>query len=713
MFLARIHHLFLFAGFFIACAGLPASAQFHSADTSGDNTIDLSELLRVIQFYNSDRFHCAPESEDGYNPGPGDQTCAPHNSDYNPQDWRIELSELLRLIQFYNSGGYHYAYGTEDDFATGAPTGEGEGEGEGETGTVVYSGDSVSSPGNLLIFQGQEYDSEVQVPEANILVGVVSGSNTYLYHPALGDAPLSQDTTRRAIGYWIVADMFGATGIRTKDTGDSWQLDTGLWLDQTGDTSCLFQNQLMRWAAVVTPLEFWPAFLAPQPSAFDSDYILYLQGLSPMRPVDLYAAPLAELAVDNCPIRTYGSVASLLPYIINDSPITASLSEKISLALAQDPDTFVRLNAIDYLHLAIGGIRVLLGNTDFSICAESLVTPSVLTTFVNYGAGLLSQNPEDTAAILWEFRDVSYLTQCLCELTSSPSVCASIDVYLNYLKTFDWIIDETLFDVIDVVTHAAFAELPGMGILEGEHICDEEPEPGQTEIILLPGGVPLEMVWSPGGSFMMGSYPDEQDRYESEEPRHQVTVKGFWMGKYEVTQAQWSTIKPYNSSLFSGPNRPVEMLARYEANSFIKSLNDYTRMRFRLPSEAEWEYACRAGTTTRFYWGDDPDYTQLGDYAWYTGNSGGETHEVGGKLPNAWGLYDMIGNVAELCEDDYHGDYVGAPTDGSAWVYKPRGMIRILRGGSWLSSGNVCRSASRGIDYYDGANGAIGFRLVR
>jgi len=239
---------------------------------------------------------------------------------------------------------------------------------------------------------------------------------------------------------------------------------------------------------------------------------------------------------------------------------------------------------------------------------------------------------------------------------------------------------------------------------------------GGTQTLMLPGNVPLKMVWIPAGSFMMGRYSGEQDSWWDEGPQHQVTfAQGFWMGKCEVTQRQWVAVMGSNPSQFTGDLRhPVEQVSWKDVHSFITAVNGLGQGRFRLPSEAEWEYACRAGTTTRFYWGDDPSYTQIGNYAWWESNSSSTTHPVGQKLANAWGLYDMSGNVWEWCVDWYHGDYFGAPTDGSAWV-SPRDNVRVFRGGGWNLGLTIyrCRSACRAYIYPSSAGGALGFRLAR
>lgn len=240
-----------------------------------------------------------------------------------------------------------------------------------------------------------------------------------------------------------------------------------------------------------------------------------------------------------------------------------------------------------------------------------------------------------------------------------------------------------------------------------------------TDTIILPGNVPLEMVWIPAGSFMMGRYENEQASEANESPQHQVTfTDGFWVGKYEVTQAQWAAVMGNNPSYLTGDlSRPVEQVSWNTVQAFVTALNTHVANTgqgsgtFRLPSEAQWEYACRAGTTTRCYWGDDPSYTQIGNYAWYAYNSTSQTHPVGQKLPNAWGLYDMLGNVWEWCEDWYHSSYTGAPTDGSAWV-SPTSSNRVARGGGRVSIGG-CRSANRGGDHPSDASIELGFRLAR
>jgi formylglycine-generating enzyme required for sulfatase activity len=196
----------------------------------------------------------------------------------------------------------------------------------------------------------------------------------------------------------------------------------------------------------------------------------------------------------------------------------------------------------------------------------------------------------------------------------------------------------------------------------------------------------MELVYMPAGSFMMGS---EKGR-SNEKPVHRVMIReGFYMGRYEVTQAQWQSVMDNNPSYFKGENNPVEQVSWDDAVAFINKLNEMNDgYKYRLPTEAEWEYACRAGTTGD-YAGD------LDEIAWYKDNSGKATHPVGQKQPNAFGLYDMHGNVWEWCQDYWHDNYNGAPTDGSVWSSGGNSSERVLRGGSWVIGGYDLRSAGR------------------
>jgi formylglycine-generating enzyme required for sulfatase activity len=219
----------------------------------------------------------------------------------------------------------------------------------------------------------------------------------------------------------------------------------------------------------------------------------------------------------------------------------------------------------------------------------------------------------------------------------------------------------------------------------------------------------MKFVWIPPGTFQMGSNDGEDD----EKPIHTVTISNaFYMGIYEVTQEQYQAVMGTNPSKFNGSNLPVEMVSWDDAVEFSKKLSQKEGKTYRLPTEAEWEYACRAGTTTKFSFGDDE--SQLGDYAWYKQNSGSKTHSVGTLKPNAWGLYDMHGNVWEWCLDFYAKDwYSKGPAENPLNESHGDKNSRVIRGGGWLYDSSIlCRVSDRIGDHPYDRNVLSGFRIV-
>ncbi|MDM3855203.1 MAG: bifunctional serine/threonine-protein kinase/formylglycine-generating enzyme family protein [Aphanizomenon gracile PMC649.10] len=232
----------------------------------------------------------------------------------------------------------------------------------------------------------------------------------------------------------------------------------------------------------------------------------------------------------------------------------------------------------------------------------------------------------------------------------------------------------------------------------------------------LGNGVLLEMVEIPGGKFIMGSPANEAQRDSDESPQHQVTVPSFCMGKYELTQAQYQAIMGDNPAYFKGNNRPVENVSWNDAVAFCEKLSQKTGKKYRLPSEAEWEYACRAGTTTPFYFGESvtPDLVNYdGNYTYASAPKGQyrqQTTDVGTFPCNAFGLYDMHGNVWEWCQDDWQENYINAPINGSALISQSN--IKTLRGASWNLYPENCRSAVRTNNNRDNRYDSFGFRVV-
>jgi formylglycine-generating enzyme required for sulfatase activity len=245
------------------------------------------------------------------------------------------------------------------------------------------------------------------------------------------------------------------------------------------------------------------------------------------------------------------------------------------------------------------------------------------------------------------------------------------------------------------------------------------PEPDKNYKIDLGNGVTIDMVALPSGTFTIGSPASEPkrgfDTYES--PQAKVKVDEFWIGRYEITQAQYDAVMgegTWLSAHFSfaydqGDNHPVFSTSWTGAMSFCAKLSEVTGQRYTLPTEAQWEYACRAGTTTAYFYGNDPGL--LGDYAWYKDGHIQHIHEVGQKKPNGWGLYDMYGNVWEWCLSLFRA-YPYSETDGRNNLADKQGK-RVLRGGSIYEEAIASRSASRTLDEPGYSRGDGGFRIVR
>lgn len=258
------------------------------------------------------------------------------------------------------------------------------------------------------------------------------------------------------------------------------------------------------------------------------------------------------------------------------------------------------------------------------------------------------------------------------------------------------------------------------------------------QTILLPGGVPLSLRWIPSGSYQMGRYHVEQDISTSVDAQHLVTLAyGFWMGKYEITQQQWLAVMGSwpgmapSSSFGLGDAYPAYFISWNDAKDFIATLNSYIvssgqgPLTVRLPSEAEWEYVCRAGMSERFCYA--PSLRSTVDceacsyvsglhirmeYMWCGCSNLNSSMPVDEQLQNPFGMYHINSNVREWCEDDWHPTYNGAPQDGSAWIDSPRALERVVRGGGWVEPDNFCRSACR-IDFSPSLRSHyIGFRLA-
>jgi len=266
---------------------------------------------------------------------------------------------------------------------------------------------------------------------------------------------------------------------------------------------------------------------------------------------------------------------------------------------------------------------------------------------------------------------------------------------------------------ITPVTTSGDVSITAAGEGEGE---GEAPAPGESRTF-----AGIEFVWIPAGSFEMGSiktadelsalYGDSATLFLPEHPQHHVAItNGFWLGKYEVTQAQWAALMESNPSFDVGDTLPVERVSWCDCQEFIHLLNETGEGRFRLPTEAEWEYACRAGSTSEFYYGND--VVSFGQYGWSLENALGGTQAVGGRLPNAWNLFDMMGNVDEWCLDWYSDSYY-AESPSADPVGPDSGEQRVHRGGNYDSTPGLCRPAYRASAAQDSSGPVTGLRIIR
>jgi formylglycine-generating enzyme required for sulfatase activity len=873
---------------------------YHSADSTQDYAINLTELLRVIQFYNIRGFHCETGTEDGYAPGPGPEECTAHDSDYAPQDWQFDLSELLRLIQFFNIRGYHTQCDSEDTFAPGAglhyscegeeegviegqlegveegqpegliegegipegegqiegviegqpegvvegqsegvvegtpegvvegqpegivegegqpegvtegegtaegegqPEGEGTAEGEGQPEGViegqpegVVEGGGEGSPEGVVEGEG-EGQPEGQ-PEGVVEgegEGVAEGEGEGVVEGEGEGSPEGEGEGEGSpADVTLSATASPPAGGFVVPSGGTYAVNTSVMMVAIANTGWRFHHWSGDLSGSVNPTSILMNTSKNVTAVFVQQFVLTtaVTGFGSVVPsggtydanevVELTANPGAGWRFDHWSGDLTGST--------NPDSVTMNAAKSVTAV-------FIEQFALTTNVIGSGAIAPSGGLYDAGASVELTATPDTGWHFA-YWAGALtgSANPASvtmdsaksvTATFVINQFTLTYLAgdhgsisgstpQTVNYGASGTAVLAVADLNYHFVQWSDTSTQNPRTDTnvtANLTLTATFAiDQYTLTYTAGEHgsisgtspqtvdhggsgtavlaVADSgyhfvqwsdasTPNPrtdtnvmanigvtaefeSNTETILLPGDVPLDMVWIPVGSFQMGRTPGEQDSFDSEDPRHTVTyATGFWMGKYELTQAQWVAVMGSNPSYFKpptysdDPGRPVEQVSWNNVQAFIATINTVTGRTFRLPTEAEWEYACRADTATRFYWGDDSTYSQIGAYAWYSGNSSSTTHAVGGKTPNAWGLCDMTGNVWEWCEDDWHDNYMGAPANGTAWVDSPRGSSRLVRGGSYVFDGGYCRSSRRFTGGPSGAGNSIGFRLAR
>ncbi|WP_392476089.1 SAV_2336 N-terminal domain-related protein [Nostoc sp. C110] len=361
---------------------------------------------------------------------------------------------------------------------------------------------------------------------------------------------------------------------------------------------------------------------------------------------------------------------------------------------------------------------------------------------VNQSAQITTDNPLEIADEIIFIKTAKHLNdteqlliQGILANQTYEQIAALAEYSVRHLKNVAIKLWEVLSEVVGEKVTKKNLKTVLERLAAGRHLTiNRHHQQSQYFVEELGNGVGLEMVSIPEGSLMMGAAKNEEASSDDERPQHKVTVSTFFMGKYPLTQEQWEAVAALpqinqelnpDPSNFKGANRPVETVSWYDAVEFCDRLSQYTGKTYRLPSEAEWEYACRAGTTTPFHFGETIT-SELANYnasrVYRRGVKGTyrvETTPVGSfEIANTFGLYDMHGNVWEWCLDDWHSNYKGAPTDGNPWFHNNNNLYRkqgsaVLRGGSWYYYPENCRSASRSnYGRRDNRNDNIGFRVV-
>jgi formylglycine-generating enzyme required for sulfatase activity len=440
-----------------------------------------------------------------------------------------------------------------------------------------------------------------------------------------------------------------------------------------------------------------------------------------LKKLDLMSASLEKIANDQ---QTQRDVLESMVKKLSVQKRAYEIQLKINRLQAEAAElTKIALNFENYMESFLGSFQTLLGNVakvDKDLSGAMQEIKQIAEMAVSQQAGNLPMNDRSSQKIL-DFLVASDLKKDRLLDVLENSRNANGEVEFDYrLKSAntETSLEVCLENIQTYVQHELSPVLEAKKAKEEQERASAELRRQQEAQLALQRQqearernqalfreLNLELVDIPSGSFTMGS-----NDYDNEKNPHQATLKAFQMSKYPITQKQYQAVIGKNPSNFKGDeNYPVESVSWHDAVRFCEELSKRIGQKVRIPTEAQWEYACRAGSTGKYCFGDDVN--QLEKYAWYNENSGSKTHPVGEKLANSWGLHDMHGNVWEWCEDVWHENYNGAPVDGSAWLTGGDKDRRALRGGSWVSSDGNCRSANRS-RYVAGISYNIGFRVV-
>jgi formylglycine-generating enzyme required for sulfatase activity len=438
-----------------------------------------------------------------------------------------------------------------------------------------------------------------------------------------------------------------------------------------------------------------------------------------LKKLDLMSASLEKIANDQ---QTQRDVLESMVKKLSVQKRAYEIQLKINRLQAEAAElTKIALNFENYMESFLGSFQTLLGNVakvDKDLSGAMNEIKQIAEMAMSQQTGNLPMNDRSSQKIL-DFLVASDLKKerLLDALENSRNANGEVEFdYRLKSANAETTLDVCLENIQTYVQHELSPVLEARKVKKEEERAiaelrrQQEALQRQQELRERSQGLlrelSLELVDIPAGSFMMGS-----NDYDNEKKPHRVTLKAFQMSKYPITQKQYRLVMGTNPSHFQGDeNCPVEKVSWHDAMKFCEEISKKIGQKVKLPTEAQWEYACRAGSTGKYCFGDD--VSKLGNYAWYNENAGSKTHPVGEKLANSWGLHDMHGNVWEWCEDVWHENYNGAPVDGSAWLKDGDQNLRALRGGSWSIIVIICHSAIRNGYNADNRYYNIGFRVV-
>lgn len=606
---------------------------------------------------------------------------------------------------------------------------------------IHHHDDSIKVDDATILVGGNTYQDKAPITANSGLLAIVKGDAAYLYHPALGDAPLTHETSRRAIGAFV-SGVVAERALRSAALdGDYERTGTGLHVRRSGAQDYQFENPTKRMHAVVTSSSDNGSVLFLTAKDFSHlDWNVVLEG--DWASFELQHQPTAVVDAASSDVQLHGSLVRRInadAVVTDPAELTASVvweharskriyfppdaKEKLDAAISAgaDVDVFARLHALELLFLTVAATQQALHVTSAGSClgasAGRLLTPLIDLLYAITAEDFESWDADGSGAAFDE--GVAGLISCGVEAagdraSADPTLHIEevVRVIVKIVLHMAWVVDENAVAAHDVHGYHAYDTLPRIAAAP---VPAPRWQPGTTFRDCRE--CPL-MVVVPAGKFVMGSPSTEPERGDDEGPQRTVTIAHrFAVGVHEVTFAEWDACAAdggCNNYLPSDHGwgrgtRPVVDVDWRDAQAYVKWLSGKTGNSYRLPSEAEWEYAGRSGSTTPYHYGSTISAEQANYRADILARE--KTLPAGTFPANGFGLHDVHGNVFEWTQDCWNASYAGAPDDGSAW--DPGYCDRVLRGGSWAAFAEWLRSAYRHRSNPGVRANDCGFRVAR